>query len=143
MLPIAAALAGVGAGLFVAGLLALIVSATLSTWTEPGEREAANWKSFAGYLKDVTKGKDDLLDETRFNRYLPYAAGFGLGETWVKRYEKQSGFSAPPWFQALRDDDSSAAFVAVMVASQSSFSSGGGGAGGAAGASGGGASGAG
>ena len=143
MVPVAAALAGVGAGLFIAGLLALIVSASLSTWTEQGDREAADWKGFASYLKDVAKGKDDMLDLTRFDRYLPYAAGFGLGESWVKRYEKMSGFSTPPWFQALRADDSSAAFVAVMVASQSSFSSGSGGAGGAGGASGGGASGAG
>jgi hypothetical protein len=143
MVPMAAVLAGAGVGLFIAGLLGLIVSATVSTWTEQGDRETADWKGFAAYLKDVAKGKEDLLDTTRFDRYLPFAAGFGLGESWVKRYEKQSGFSAPPWFQALRADDSSAAFVAVMVASHSSFSSGGGGAGGGAGASGGGASGAG
>lgn len=143
VLPMAAVLAGLGAGLFIAGLLGLIVSATFSTWTEQGERAAADWKSFAAYLKDVAKGKEALLDTARFERYLPYAAGFGLGEPWAKRYQEQSGFSAPPWFQALRTDDSSAAFVAVMVASQASFSSGGAGAGGAAGASGGGASGAG
>jgi len=143
MLPAAAVLVGLGAGLFIVGLLGLIVATTLSTWTEQGERTAADWKGFAGYLKDVTKGKDDLLDVTRFDRYLPYAAGFGLGEAWTKRYQQQSGFSVPPWFQALQADDSSAAFVAVMVASHASFSSGGGGSGGAGGASGGGASGAG
>ncbi len=143
VLPVTAVLAGIGAGAFVVGLLGVIVSATLSTWTEQGEREAADWKGFAGYLKDVAKGKDDLLDLTRFDRYLPYAAGFGLGESWVKRYEQQSGFAVPPWFQALHADESSAAFVAVMVASHTSFSSSGGGAGGGAGASGGGASGAG
>lgn len=143
VLPIAAVLAGMGAGLFIAGLLGLIVSATLSIWTDQGEREAADWKGFASYLKDVAKGKDDMLDLARFDRYLPYAAGFGLGEAWVKRYEKQSGFSTPPWFQALQPDDSSAAFIAVMVASQASFSSSAGGAAGASGASGGGASGAG
>ncbi len=143
MLPVAAALAGVGAGLFIAGLLGLIVSATLSAWTDQGEREASDWKGFAGYLKDVSKGKDDLLEVTRFDHYLPYAAGFGLGESWVKRYQQQSGFSTPPWFQGLRADDSSAAFVAVMVASHSSFSSSSAGAAGGGGASGGGASGAG
>lgn len=143
VLPVAATLAGAGAGLTIAGVLALIASATLSTWTEQGDREAAAWKSFAGYLKDVAKGKEELLDTARFERYLPYAAGFGLGEPWARRYQQQSGFSAPPWFQALRADDSPAAFVAVMVASHASFSSGGGGAGGAGGASGGGASGAG
>jgi hypothetical protein len=143
MLPAAAVLAGLGTGLFVVGLLGLIVATTLSIWTEQGERAAADWKGFAGYLKDVTKGKDDLLDLTRFDRYLPYAAGFGLGEAWTKRYQQQSGFSAPPWFQALQPDDSSAAFIAVMVASQASFSSSGGAGGAGGGASGGGASGAG
>jgi hypothetical protein len=143
MLPAAAVLAGLGTGLFIVGLLGLIVATTLSTWTEQGERTAADWKGFAGYLKDVTKGKDDLLDVTRFDRYLPYAAGFGLGEAWTKRYQQQSGFSVPAWFQALQPDDSSAAFIAVMVASQASFSSGGGAGGAGGGASGGGASGAG
>jgi len=100
-------------------------------------------EGIAAYLKDVTRGKDDLLDLTRFDRPFPYAAGFGLGESWVNYHERQSGFSTPPWFQALRADDSSAAFRAVMVASHASFGSGGGGAGGGAGASGGGASGAG
>jgi uncharacterized membrane protein len=142
MVPMAAVLAGAGVGLFIAGLLGLIVSATVSAWTEQGDREAADWKGFAVYLKDVAKGKEDLLDETRFERYLPYAAGFGLGAAWTKRYQQQSGFSVPPWFQALQTDDSSAAFIAVMVASQASFSSGSG-AGGTGGASGGGASGAG
>ncbi len=143
MLPAAAVLAGLGTGLFIVGLLGLIVATTLSIWTEQGERSAADWKGFAAYLKDVSKGKDDLLDVTRFDRYLPYAAGFGLGEAWTKRYQQQSGFSVPPWFQALQSDDSSAAFVAVMVASQASFSSGGGAGGAGGGASGGGASGAG
>lgn len=143
MLPAAAVLVGLGAGLFIVGLLGLIVATTLSIWTEHGERVAADWKGFAAYLKDVSKGKDDLLDMTRFDRYLPYAAGFGLGESWVKRYEQQSGFSTPPWFQALQPDDSSAAFIAVMVASQASFSSSGGAGGAGGGASGGGASGAG
>ncbi|MFZ2360662.1 MAG: DUF2207 domain-containing protein [Anaerolineae bacterium] len=143
LLPAAAVLAGLGTGLFLVGLVGVIVAATLSTWTEQGERAAADWQGFVGYLKDVTKGKADMLDVSRFDRFLPYAAGFGLGEAWTKRYQQQSGFSAPPWFQALQSDDSSAAFIAVMVASQSSFSSGGGGAGGGGGASGGGASGAG
>ncbi|HSN78491.1 MAG TPA: DUF2207 domain-containing protein [Anaerolineae bacterium] len=144
VLPVAAVLAGLGSGLFIVGLLGLIVTTTFSIWTEQGERAAADWKGFAAYLKDVSKGKDDLLDVTRFDRYLPYAAGFGLGEAWTKRYQQQSGFSVPPWFQALHADDSSAAFIAVMIASQSAFSSDGGASGGGGGgASGGGASGAG
>ncbi len=57
VLPAAAVLAGLGTGLFIVGLVGVIVATTLSTWTEQGERTAADWKGFAGYLKDVIKGQ--------------------------------------------------------------------------------------
>jgi len=143
MLPVAAALAGVAAGLFLVGFFGVIAATAFSVWTVEGEWQAAGWKGFAAYLKDVARGKQELLDVKLFDTYLPYAAGFGLGEPWAKRYQKQSGLSVPAWFHAVRtDDDGWTAYVAMMSATHSSFSSSSG-AGGAAGASGGGASGAG
>ena len=141
ILPVAATLVGIAAGLFLVGFFGVIAATTFTAWTIEGEWQAADWKGFAAYLKDVARGKQVLVDTTLFDRYLPYAAGFGLGDSWAKRYQKQSGLGVPAWFHALTDDDSSAAFVAVMVATHSSFSSSGGAGGG--GASGGGASGAG
>jgi uncharacterized membrane protein len=143
VLPATAVLVGVGVGAFIVSPAGLIVATALSTLTEDDERQAADWKAFATYLKDVARGKDDLLDVRRFDRFLRYAAGFGLSESWVKRFERQSGLTSPCWFRALRVDDASAAFIAVMVASYASFGSGGSVAAGASGASGGGASGAG
>jgi uncharacterized membrane protein len=112
-------------------------------WTLEGEWQATAWKGFAAYLKDVARGKQVLVDTALFDTYLPYAAGFRLGDSWAKRYQKQGGVGVPAWFHGLVDADSSAAFIAVMVATHSSFGSSGAGAAGSAGASGGGASGAG
>jgi hypothetical protein len=141
---VAAIVAGLGAGLFVAGFIGVILAASYATLTGEGETLAAGWRGFRDYLKDVTKERETLLRTDLFDAYLPYAAGFGLAEGWAKRYQRQAGVAIPGWFSALQPDDGGAAFVAVMVATHSSFSSGGaGGAASAAGASGGGASGAG
>ena len=129
-------------GVVLGRLFGVIAATTFSAWTIEGEWQAADWKGFAAYLKDVARGKQVLVDTTLFDRYLPYAAGFGLGDSWAKRYQKQSGLGVPAWFHALQADaDASGAFIAMMVATNSSFSSSGGAGGG--GASGGGASGAG
>jgi hypothetical protein len=141
-LPILAVLAGVTGALALVSFFGLIAATTWSVWTLEGDWQATAWKGFAAYLKDVARGKQVLVDTALFEKYLPYAAGFGLGDSWARRYQKQSGLPVPAWFHALGDSDSSAAFVAVMVATHSSFGSSGGAAG-AAGASGGGASGAG
>jgi hypothetical protein len=144
MLPVAAIVAGLGAGLFLAGFIGVILGASYATLTAAGEDAAAAWHSFRDYLKDVSKERATLLHDDLFDAYLPYAAGFGLAEGWAKRYQKQTSIAVPAWFSALDADDSSAAFIAVMAATHSSVSSSGaGGAAGAAGASGGGASGAG
>jgi hypothetical protein len=79
----------------------------------------------------VSKGRETLLRAELFEAYLPYAAGFGLAESWARRHAKDSHGAVPAWFTALRADDSAAAFVAVMAATHSSVSSSGaGGAGG-------------
>ena len=130
-LPVAATVAGLGAGLCLAGFIGVILGASYSTLTAAGEDAAAAWRSFRDYLKDVAKGREMLLRHDLFDAYLPYAAGFGLAEGWAKRYQQQTGIAVPAWFSALDADDSSAAFVAVMLATHSSVSSSG--AGGAAG----------
>lgn len=134
-LPVTVTLAFVGFSLGIVGLIAIIRVTTLSTLTREGEEQGQQWQRFADYLKQVARGKAHLDDPAAFEQYLPYAAGFGLGESWTKRYQQETGFVVPPWFQALGSDDASGAFIAVMAASNASFhsSSGGGGGGGAGG----------
>ncbi len=137
----AVATVGLGVGLFLFGLVGVILASTFPTLTAAGEEAAAAWRSFGNYLKEVARGRQALLRDEQFEAYLPYAAGFGLAERWAKRYTQQSGVPIPAWFTALQPDETGAAFVAAMSASHSSVGSSSSGAGG--GASGGGASGAG
>lgn len=140
-LPLAVVTAGLGVGLFLFGLVGVILASTFPTLTAAGEEAAAAWRSFGRYLRDVARGRQALLRDEQFEAYLPIAAGFGLAERWARRYTQQSGVPIPAWFTALQPDETGAAFVAAMSASHSSVGSGSSGA--AGGASGGGASGAG
>jgi uncharacterized membrane protein len=100
------------------------------------------WKGFAEYLKQVSKGKEPAISADVFERYLAYAAVFGLGANWAKYFQQLGGVPLPIWFHAMAGSDGDfGAMVAVMSASDSASASSGGDGGG--GASGGGSSGAG
>jgi len=143
-LTLGAVVAGVGVALSLLGLGALIAYAAFSPLTEQGKMAAASWKSFGAYLKDVARGRQFVAGEATFERYLPFAAGFGVGEQWARHFQKEGYAEIPAWFRTLEADGADfGAIVAVMAAANASVSSADGGAAGAAGASGGGASGAG
>lgn len=140
--PIRAALLGGGLALFVLGLVGAIAGAAFSVLTASGMQQASAWRSFTGYLKDVTRGREPTIRPDAFERYLPYAAGFGLASGWARFFEQQQDMPVPQWLSSLeasgvRFSDVSAAIIASQAASSSAAS------GGAGGASGGGASGAG
>jgi hypothetical protein len=133
------AAAGVGLGIFFLAIALLIYAGTYSVLTPAGEEQAARWKGFAAYLKQVSKGREPAIRTDYFERYLAYAAVFGLGAAWAKYFEKLGGVPLPGWFHALAGSHADfGAMVAVMSSSDSSGASAGGG-----GASGGGSSGAG
>lgn len=137
-----AAVIGISAGLFLLSILFLIYVGTYSVLTPAGEEQAARWKGFAEYLKQVSKGREPAIRPDYFERYLAYAAAFGLGANWAKYFQQLGGVPLPVWFQAMAGNNADfAAMVAVMSASDSAGA--GAGAGGGAGASGGGSSGAG
>ena len=77
-----------------------------------------------------------------FEKYLAYAAVFGLGANWAKYFQQLGGVPLPIWFHAtVGSDGDFGAMVAVMSASDTAGANAG--ADGGAGASGGGSSGAG
>ena len=134
---------GAGIALLLLALALLIYAGTFSALTPAGEEQAARWKGFADYLKQVSKGQEPATRPDYFERYLAYASVFGLGAGWAKHFEKLGNVSLPIWFRTQAGSNPSfGAFVVMMSASDSAGSGAGGGAGGA-GASGGGASGAG
>jgi hypothetical protein len=140
-LPWLVALAGISVGLFILSIAFLIYAQAYSILTPAGEEQAARWKGFAEYLNRVSKGREPAIRPDYFERYLPYAAVFGLGTSWAKYFQNLGGIPLPVWFQAAAG---SHADFGAMVAILSVSDSAGTGAGGAAGAaSGGGSSGAG
>jgi hypothetical protein len=142
-IPLVAAVAGISAGIFLLSIALLIYAASFSILTPSGEEQSARWKGFAEYLKQVSKGREPAIRPDYFERYLPYAAAFGLGANWAKYFQTLGGVPLPVWFHApVGSHGNFAAIVAVMSASDSTGAGGGAG-GGAAGASGGGSSGAG
>jgi uncharacterized membrane protein len=134
---------GIGGGSLLVAIAGLVVAANLSTLTAAGAEQADRWKAFKAYLQSVARGTEPAIRPDFFERYLPYAAAFGLGTRWGKFFQKLGGVPLPAWFHGVEGGQADfGAVVAVLGASDSSAASGSG-AGGAAGASGGGASGAG
>jgi uncharacterized protein (TIGR04222 family) len=121
----------------------LIYVGTYSVLTPAGEEQAARWRAFGEYLKQASKGREPAIRPDYFERYLAYAALFGVGAAWAKYFEKLGGVPLPVWFRAQPGSDGSFAAMVVMMSTSDSSGAGGGGGAGAAGASGGGASGAG
>jgi hypothetical protein len=131
----------IAGSLFVVGVTALILGATISPLTDEAMGEAEAWGNFRKYLRQVTRGKKLLTDPRAYEEHLPYAAAMGLASEWAKHWSEETNVAIPDWFGPLAQDSTSmAAFVVVMAAASSSSTTGG--AGGAS-AAGGGASGAG
>lgn len=141
-LPWFAITGGAVTGLFLLCVIVVSYGASYSILTPAGEEQSAHWKGFGEYLRSASKGREPAIRPDFFERYLPYAAAFGVGVGWAKYHEKLGGVPLPAWFHGMAGSDGNfGSVVAAMSATDSSFSSGG--AGGGAGASGGGASGAG
>lgn len=121
------------------------VGSSMTILTDEARLLANQWQSFYQHLKDVTRRKAAVGETNMFNRFLPYAATYGLLHQWAKFFEKEGWTQLPPYFHALNraDDGGMAAFVAMTAASSSSGGSAAGAGAAGAGAAGGGASGAG
>jgi uncharacterized protein (TIGR04222 family) len=133
---------GISLAMFPLSIALLIYTSRFSTLTPSGEEQAARWKDFEKYLKDVSKNREPAVYPDYFERYLAYAAAFGLGTDWARHFQTLKDIPLPVWFRAA--DGSSPTFGAIVAVMHTSDSTGtGGGAGGVSGASGGGASGAG
>jgi uncharacterized membrane protein len=119
-----AAVVGIAAGAFVLSIGLMIYATTFSPLTPEGEAEAARWQAFEKYLKQASKGQQPYLSAEAFERYLPWAAAFGLGSAWAKHFQQVGGAPLPLWFRAMSDSSGDfSAMVAVMAASDSAAAS--------------------
>jgi hypothetical protein len=136
---LSAAVAGFGGAGFVAGVVALFLGLAATALTPEGRRQNLAWQAFESHLRAVARGQDAAVQVNAFERFLPYAAGFGMASAWARHFQKQGLAEVPAWFQGLEAADF-ADVTAAVIASTTSVSAG---ADGGGGASGGGASGAG
>jgi hypothetical protein len=113
---VGAILLGVGVAACAVGLLGLIVALLISTLSDEGAHQASAWNSFAGYLRNVTRGREPVSSPDIFERYLPYAAGLGLATEWAKFFQKQAKIPIPEWFMGLQSGMDDVSFVAIMAA---------------------------
>lgn len=129
-------------GISIAGYIAAHGISSLSDY---GAQEAARWQSFYVYLREIVRGREAVTRPDLFERYLPYAASYGLAEAWAKFFQKRGSAKIPDWFHVLARASAAenmGAFVAMTSATSSAGANGAAGAAGA-GAAGGGVSGAG
>jgi hypothetical protein len=73
-----------------------LMARALPKRTEKGAEEAAKWRAFERYLKNLETYDTVETAQQNFNRYLPYAIAFGLEKSWVSRFY-QSGTTTPSW----------------------------------------------
>jgi len=122
-----AILMGSGGGFLLAGFVGLILSLSLSTLTDEGVHQAVQWQAFAKYLKEMTQDEKQKPNPVLFDRYLPFAAGFGFLDQWVNHFFKQSEITLPDWFSnvlsAERDSakDAFASMVLALTATDASY----------------------
>jgi hypothetical protein len=115
-------IAAAGGAALLTGIVALVLGAGLEPWSLPGRMAAAQWKGFRSHLKELSRGRAPLPGPDALDRFLPYAAAFGLARAFVKNQQKSGGFALPAWFAAFDSGDGSsvAAFVAFTAATDSS-----------------------
>jgi hypothetical protein len=142
--------ASIGAGVLIgaslgwggSSVIGLVVAALISTLSDEGVRQADAWNRFSGYLHNAARGRETVTPDL-FERYLPYAAGFGIASEWAKFFQKMTGVPVPAWFQGLQGGMEDGSFIAIMAAITAADSTAASASGADGGASGGGASGAG
>lgn len=130
-----AVLFGAGAALAIAGTVGWILGLSINQYSPVGQQQAAAWKYFSVYLRDVSRGREPVTRNDLFDIYLPFAAGFGLAAGWARFFERQQNVILPEWLASLQASggsfsDVTAAIIATQSASDSSSASAGGASGG-------------
>jgi uncharacterized membrane protein len=80
------------------GVVALIVGPAMPAKTRKGAEEAAKWKAFYEYLRNMEKYAQVEEATDQFERYLPYAVAFGLDKSWIYTFSRVPQVPIPYWY---------------------------------------------
>jgi uncharacterized membrane protein YgcG len=86
------------ASLFLVGCVAIAFGQAMPAKTPEGALEAAKWKAFMEYLRNLEKYTGVSEAAAQFDAYLPYAVAFGLDRLWINRFRHVDNVPIPPWY---------------------------------------------
>jgi hypothetical protein len=120
--------------LFAAGIVGIILAATVTPLSDEGLVAAARWRGFKRHLKTLASARGTSGPAAIDSRWIVYGVALGLAYQWARFLKAHPG-AAPSWFVASAHDDG-AAFAAFVGSHAAASGGGGAGAGAAAGGSG-------
>jgi len=85
-------------GIIISGLAMLLFASAMPSKTQKGAEEAAKWKAFREYMRNLQQYQDVGAAAENFSRYLAYAVAFGFERSWIRRFEKVDVVGLPPWY---------------------------------------------
>lgn len=81
-----------------AAILLFIIGPHMPRKTLKGAEEAAKWRAFRQYLKDIEKYRDLETSQEIFAQYLAYAVAFGLERKWIWKFSQVRDMTPPVWY---------------------------------------------
>lgn len=80
------------------GLLTMGASSVMPAKTHKGAEEAARWRAFEAFMKDLPRFQNVEEATDLFDKYLPYAIAFGLERRWINQFSRVD--TPPPiWYR--------------------------------------------
>jgi len=86
-----------GLGLGVAAVALIAMAYFMPRKTDRGAEEAARWRAFKTYLRDIKKYADLDAQKEIWDRFLPYAIAFGVDKEYIGQFEGVNA-PAPGWY---------------------------------------------
>lgn len=80
------------------GVAVLLAGQFMPAKTRKGAEEAAKWKAFQEYLRNLEKYSAVENAVEQFDKYLPYATAFGLDRTWMNKFNRVDRMPIPTWY---------------------------------------------
>jgi len=116
-------------GLVAAGLVGVVIAASMTPLSDEGLVNTGRWRGFKRHLKMIAENKDDPAPASLDARWIVYGIALGLAYQFSRFLKRHRGL-APDWFRAPANDDGAAfaAFIGSHAVSSGAASGGGGGA---------------
>jgi uncharacterized membrane protein YgcG len=80
------------------GIMAMSIGQAMPAKTYRGAEEAAKWRAFEEYLRNLDQYQGLEEAAVHFDAYLPYAVAFGLDRSWIRRFQQVDYVPIPTWY---------------------------------------------